>query len=120
MSEITQIGTPTNIPLSPALRTGNLVFVSGQVPVDDNGRIVEGIEAQTRLVLEKIRDLVAEAGGSMDRVVKTTVFLRDTEDFAVMNKVYAEFFSGTPPARSTIRCELMIDIRVEIEAIAVV
>ncbi|MCY4458904.1 MAG: RidA family protein [Albidovulum sp.] len=118
MTEITQYGAATNIPLSPALRAGNLIFVSGQVPVDDDGAVVEGIEAQTRLVLEKVRDLLAEAGGSMDRVVKTTVFLTDKEDFAAMNKVYSEFFPGTPPTRSTIRCELMIDIKVEIEAIA--
>ncbi len=112
------IGTVTHIPLSPAIKTKTLVFVSGQVPTDDEGCIVEGIEAQTRLVLDKIKDLVEAAGSSLDKVVKTTVFLTNTEDFAAMNAVYAEYFPDSPPTRSTLRCELMIDIKVEIEAIA--
>ena len=120
MATIKPFGERTQIPLSPALRTDNLVFISGQVPVDGNGEIVEGIEAQTRLVLEKIKSLVESAGSNMGKVVKTTVFLTDVNDFAKMNSVYAEFFPDTPPTRSTLRCELMIDIKVEIEAIALV
>ena len=110
----------TNIPLSPALIAGNMVFVSGQVPVDDDGAVVDGIEAQSRLVLDKIKDLVESAGSSMDKVVKTTVFLTDKKDFASMNSVYAEYFPTSPPARSTVECGLMIDIKVEIEAIALI
>ena len=114
------IGEVSRIPLSPAVIQGNMVFVSGQVPVDDNGKIVEGIEAQTRLVLDKIKELVEAAGSSMDRVVKTTVFLTDKADFAAMNSIYSEYFPASPPARSTVECGLMIDIKVEIEAIAAI
>ena len=114
------VGAVTNIPLSPALIAGNMVFVSGQVPVDDDGAIIDGIEAQSRLVLDKIKDLVESAGSSMDKVVKTTVFLTDKKDFAAMNSVYAEYFPTSPPARSTVECGLMIDIKVEIEAIALI
>ncbi|MCY4541493.1 MAG: RidA family protein [Rhodobacteraceae bacterium] len=112
------IGEITSIPLSPALKTEGLVFVSGQVPTDESGTVVEGVEAQTRLVMEKIRTLLEGAGSSIDKVVKTTVFLTDKADFAVMNAVYSEYFPEVPPTRSTIQCELMIDIKVEIEAIA--
>ena len=114
----TVIGTVSSIPLSPALKTESLIFVSGQVPTDDAGAVPDGVEAQTRIVLDKIKALVEEAGSSMDKVVKTTVFLTDTADFAAMNAVYATYFPTDPPTRSTIRCELMIDIKVEIEAIA--
>lgn len=120
MPEKRTIGEPTAIPLSPAVLTDRFVFVSGQVPTTDDGEIVAGIEAQTRLVLEKIKTLLEEAGSSLAKVVKTTVFITDTSEFAAMNKVYAEYFPNSPPARSTIRCELMIDIKVEIEAIALV
>ena len=76
------------------------------------------MEAQTRLVLDKVKALVEAAGSSMDKVVKTTVFVTDRAEFGAMNKVYAEYFPTEPPARSTIECGLMIDIKVEIEAIA--
>lgn len=114
------VGAITNIPLSPAMIAGNMVFVSGQVPVDEDGAIVDGIEAQTRLVLDKVKELVESAGSSMDKVVKTSVFLTDKKEFAAMNSVYAEYFPASPPARSTVECGLMIDIKVEIEAIAVI
>ncbi len=112
------VGKVTSIPLSPALIAGDTVYVSGQVPVGDDGAIPEGVAAQTRLVMEKIKTLVEEAGSSMSSVVKTTVFLTDRKDFAAMNSVYAEYFPDAPPARSTVECGLMIDIKVEIEAIA--
>ncbi len=118
MSEMEVFGDVTHIPLSPALRAGGLVFVSGQVPTDADGRIVTGIEDQTKLVLDKIRSLLEAAGSSMDKVVKTTVFLQDKADFGAMNDVYAEYFGQPWPTRSTIECELMVDIKVEIEAIA--
>lgn len=116
----TVFGDAGAIPLSPALKTGSTIFISGQVPTAADGSIPEGIEAQTRLVLDKVKALVEEAGSSMDRVVKTTVFVTDKADFAAMNAVYATYFPNDPPARSTIECALMIDIKVEIEAIAVV
>lgn len=111
-------GTPNATPLTPAIRAGDVLYVSGQVPRDASGAIPEGIEAQTRMVLDKLRSLVEEAGGTLDDVVKTTVFLTSRADFAGMNRVYAEYFPSQPPARSTIECGLMIDIRVEIECVA--
>jgi reactive intermediate/imine deaminase len=111
-------GTRNATPLTPAIRAGNTLYVSGQVPRRADGTIPDGIEAQTRLVLDKIKNLVEEAGGTLEDVVKTTVFLTDRADFAGMNRVYAEYFTEVPPARSTIACGLMIDILVEIECIA--
>jgi 2-iminobutanoate/2-iminopropanoate deaminase len=111
-------GRNPNLPLSAAVRAKGFVFVSGQVPRNEKGVVPEGIEAQTRLVLQNIQAALEQAGSSLDRVVKTTVFLTRVEDFAAMNRVYATFFPGAPPARSTIRAELMLDALIEIEAIA--
>lgn len=108
----------SHVPLSPAVRAGDFVFVSGQVPVVD-GRIVPGgIAAETRAVLDNLRRCLEMAGAGMADVVKTTVWLRDRADFPAFNAVYAEFFPHEPPARSTAESRLMIDIAVEIEAIA--
>lgn len=107
------------VPLSPAVRAGDFVFVSGQVPVDTEGKIVSGgIKAETEQVMKNVEATLALAGCSLSDVVKTTVWLRHAEDFADFNEVYARFFSENPPARSTAESRLMIDIRVEIEAIA--
>lgn len=108
----------SHVPLSPAVRAGDFVFVSGQVPVVE-GRVVEGgIAAETRAVLENVRAALRLAGCEMSDVVKTTVWLRDRADFADFNAAYAEFFPQDPPARSTAESRLMIDIAVEIEAVA--
>ena len=113
-----QVFGASHVPLSPAVRAGDFVFVSGQVPVVA-GKVVEGgIAAETRAVLENVKAALALAGCAMSDVVKTTVWLRDRDDFAVFNAVYAEFFPTEPPARSTAESRLMIDIAVEIEAIA--
>ncbi len=107
------------VPLSPAVRAGEYVFVSGQVPVGADGKIVEGgVAAETRQVLENLRACLEMAGCGLSDVVKTTVWLRDRDDFAEFNATYAEFFPENPPARSTAESRLMIDIAVEIEAIA--
>ena len=107
------------VPLSPAVRAGDFVFVSGQVPVDTEGKIVAGgIKAETEQVMKNVDATLALAGCSLSDVVKTTVWLKHAEDFADFNEVYARFFSENPPARSTAESRLMIDIRVEIEAIA--
>lgn len=106
------------IPLSPAVIANGFVFVSGRVPTAPDGSIPEGIDAQTRLVLDQVKALVEEAGSSMDNVVKTTVFLTQNDVFAGMNAAYADYFPKEPPARSTIICDLAIDALVEIEAIA--
>ena len=109
----------SHVPLSPAVRAGDFVFVSGQVPVDTTGVVVSGgIEAQTRQVLENVKAALALVGATLDDVVKTTVWLEDARDFGGMNKIYATYFSKAPPARSTAESRLMIDIKVEIEATA--
>jgi 2-iminobutanoate/2-iminopropanoate deaminase len=114
-----QVFGASHVPLSPAVRAGDFIFVSGQVPVGDDGVIVDGgIEAQTRRVLDKVKEALALAGAGMEDVVKTTVFLEDARDFGGMNKIYAAYFPKEPPARSTLECRLMIDIKVEIEAVA--
>lgn len=114
-----QVFGTSHVPLSPAVRAGDFVFVSGQVPVDATGVVVNGgIEAQTRQVLENVKAALALAGATLDDVVKTTVWLEDARDFGGMNKIYATYFSKAPPARSTAESRLMIDIKVEIEATA--
>jgi 2-iminobutanoate/2-iminopropanoate deaminase len=108
-------------PYSQAIATGNFVFCSGQVPlVPASGALVEGdVRAQTRRALENLSGVLNAAGSSLAQVVKTTVFLVSMSDFAAMNEVYAEFFPGDPPARSTIAvAELPKGAHVEIEAIA--
>jgi len=113
------IGAAQSIPLSLGVRAGDFVFVSGQVPFDDQGKVVEGgIETQTRVVLRRIETILASAGCSLSDVVKTTVFLVDPRDFGRFNAVYAEFFPKDPPARSTVQADLMIDVKIEIEAVA--
>jgi len=108
-------------PYSSALRSGQLLFISGQVPADPaTGALVEGdIEIQTRRVLENIKSLLAEAHLTLDQVVRTTVFLADMDDFPAMNAAYRSFFSEPFPARSTIQAaRLPRNARVEIDAIA--
>ncbi len=108
-------------PYSQAIRVGDFIFCAGQTPIDPaTGNLIEGdIEAQTRRVLQNLNEVLKAAGTSMERVVKTTVFLLDMNDFQRMNAVYAEFFPTNPPARSTVQvARLPRDARVEIELIA--
>ena len=114
-----QVFGSSHVPLSPAVRAGDFVFVSGQVPVGADGKIVEGgVGPQTVKVLENVRAALALANCDMNDVVKTTVWLRDATDFKEFNAAYAAFFPQDPPARSTAESRLMIEARVEIEAIA--
>lgn len=114
-----QVFGTSHVPLSPAVRAGDFVFVSGQVPADSTGAIVNGgIREQTKQVLENIKAALAMAGATLDDVVKTTVWLDDARDFGVFNQVYASYFSKEPPARTTAEGRLMVDIKVEIEAVA--
>ena len=109
-------------PYSQAIDANGIVFVSGQLPINPaTGQFAEGgIGELTRQSLTNIRNILAEAGLTMDNVVKTSVFLADMADFAGMNAVYAEFFPGTAPARSAVAVKtLPKDARVEIECIAV-
>jgi 2-iminobutanoate/2-iminopropanoate deaminase len=108
-------------PYSQAIRVGGFVFASGQIPLDPaTGKLVEGsITEQTDQVLRNLSALLEAAGTGLDRVVKTTVFLADMNDFAAMNEVYGRYFSKDAPARSTVEAaRLPRDARVEIEAIA--
>ena len=109
----------SHVPLSPAVRAGDFVFVSGQVPVGADGTVVAGgIAAQTRQVLDNVEAALALAGATMADVVKTGVILADARDFAAFNAAYAQYFPHEPPARTTLEARLMIDIRVEIEVTA--
>ena len=109
-------------PYSQAIQIGQLLFTSGQVPIDpETGAIVEGgIQEQARQSLNNIKAILNAAGTNMGAVVKTTVFLQDMNDFAAMNEVYAQFFQEPYPARSAVQvARLPKDVLVEIEAIAV-
>ena len=108
-------------PYSQAIRAAGLLFLSGQTPLDPaTGVLVEGdIGKQTERVLENLKAVLTAAGSSLDRVVKTSVFLKDMGDFAAMNEVYGRYFPNDPPARSTIEAaRLPKDARVEIDLIA--
>jgi 2-iminobutanoate/2-iminopropanoate deaminase len=110
-------------PYSQAVRAGNLVFASGQIPIDPaTGQFVPGgIAEQTEQVLRNLTAVFEAAGVGMNQVIKTTVFLADMDDFTAMNDVYGRFFGEAPPARATVQAaRLPRDARVEIEAIAVV
>jgi 2-iminobutanoate/2-iminopropanoate deaminase len=108
-------------PYSQAIVSGGFAFLSGQIPLDPaTGQLVEGdIAAQTERVFENLKAVLAACGTSLDRVVKTTVFLKDMGEFAKMNEVYGRYFPANPPARSTVEAaRLPRDVRVEIDAIA--
>jgi len=119
---ISSDGAPKAIgPYSPAVRAGQLLFVSGQVPIDPStGNLIDGdIAAQTRRVFDNIGALLAAAGRSFADVVRTTVFLADMNDFAAMNEVYAKYFAEPYPARATVQvARLPKDARIEIDVIA--
>jgi 2-iminobutanoate/2-iminopropanoate deaminase len=111
-------------PYSQAVRVGNLIFTAGQIGVDPATQqvVAGGITEQTTAVLENLRAILAAAGSSFSQVVKTTVFLKNMNDFAAMNAVYGAYFlgdGGAPPARSTVEvARLPKDVLVEIEVVA--
>lgn len=107
-------------PYSPAVRAGDFIFLAGQVPVDAaTDKISPGdIRSETRLVLSNIKRLLEGVGSSLADVVKVGVYLADGNEFAPMNEVYAEFFGEAKPARTTIVCQFIADIRVEIDCVA--
>lgn len=108
-------------PYSQAIVANGLVFASGQIPLDPNtGQTVPGdARVQTRRVLDNLKAVLEAAGSSMAKVVKTTVFLRDLNDFGAMNEIYGSYFMEDPPARSTVQvAKLPRDAAVEIEAVA--
>jgi 2-iminobutanoate/2-iminopropanoate deaminase len=110
-------------PYSQAVKASGLVFASGQIPIDPaTGQVIDGsIAEQTERVLNNIKAVLEAAGSSLERVVKTTVFLADLTDFGEMNEAYGRFFAEVPPARSTVEVSrLPRDARVEIDAIALI
>lgn len=110
-------------PYSQAIKANGMVFTSGQIPLDPaSGQVVEGgVVAQTEQVLKNLTEVLAQAGSSMDRVVKTTVFLKNMSEFGPMNEVYARYFPKDAPARSTVEvARLPKDVLVEIEVVALV
>jgi len=119
---ISSSDAPTAIgPYSPAIRAGQLLFVSGQVPIDPatGNMVAGGIPEQTRRVLDNVGALLTAAGRSFADVVRTTVFLADMNDFGAMNEVYGEYFTEPYPARATVQvARLPKDARVEIDVIA--
>ncbi len=121
---ISTSGAPGAIgPYSQAIRAGGFLFVSGQIPLDPTtGGLVGGsITDQTDRVLQNLGAILAAAGASFDRVVKTTVYLADMSEFAAMNEVYARYFPSPAPARATIQAaRLPRDVRVEIDLVAFV
>lgn len=119
------LGLPPNAsdrqvrPFSPAVRAGDFIYVSGQVPANAEGEIVAGgIEVQTRQVMENLKAVLALADATFDDVCKTTVWLQDARDFGAFNRVYMSYFPDGKPARSTTEARLMIDAKVEIDVIA--
>ena len=108
-----------DIPFSPATKAGPFVFVSGQVAKDETGTVISGgIEEHTRQTMKNVANALALAGCTLENIVKTTVWLENARDFAAFNRVYAEFFPGKRPARSTTQAKLVVDTKVETEVIA--
>lgn len=107
-------------PYSQAIKIGNLVYTSGQLPINPStGELIEDIKKATAQCLDNVKSILEEAGTTMDKVVKTLVFVKDLNDFAAMNEVYATYFTSNPPARSCVEvAKLPKDARVEIEVIA--
>lgn len=108
-------------PYSQAVKTQDLIFVSGQLPIDpDTGNLVTGdIRDQTRQAMQNLGAILAAAGSSFDHIVKTTLFIADMDQFGTINEIYAEFFAGQPPARACVQvARLPRDAGIEVEAVA--
>lgn len=119
---ISTINAPAAIgPYSQAIEVNGMIYTSGQIPVNPaTGEIPEGIEAQAEQVMKNVKNLLEAAGTGMDHVVKTTVFIKDMNDFGKINEIYAEYFKGDCPARSCVEvARLPKDVLMEMEAIAV-
>lgn len=109
-------GTPR--PFAKAVRAGDTIYVSGQVPTVDGEVISGGIIAQTEAVMQNIIAVLELAGCGLEHVVKVSVWLDDTRDFTSFNSVFAKYFTAHPPARSTVQSALMVDAKVEMDVIA--
>ena len=105
--------------LSKAVRAGDYVFLTGQIPLQGGAPMTTGtIEDQTRVILDLISGTLSEAGCARSDVVKSMIWLRDKSDFAGFNAVYGEYFPEDPPARSAVLAQLLVDVRIEIEVVA--
>ena len=105
--------------LSKAIRAGDFIFLTGQIPMMNGEPMTTGtIEDQTKVILEDIKVTLEEAGCKMDDVVKSMIWLRERADFPGFNKIYGDYFPKEPPARSAVVSELLVDVKVEIEVIA--
>ena len=113
---------PLGLPFSPVVRFGELLFVSGQGPIDKNGKVVPGnIRVQTNATLENFKGILEAAGSNMDCVLQTTVYLRDLVEYSGMNEVYSSFFHDPKPARTTVQAgDLLFGMKVEVQGIAYV
>ena len=108
----------TRRPFAKAVRAGDFLYVSGQVPTVDGEIVSGGIVAQTEQVIQNIKDVLRSAGCGIEHVVKVNCWLDDPRDFTSFNSVFERHFSKAPPARSTVRSELMVDAKVEMDAVA--
>jgi len=113
---------PLGLPFSPAVRFGELLFVSGQGPIDKNGKVIpRDIRAQTKATLENFKRILEAAGSNMDCVLQTTVYLRDLSDYSGMNEAYSSFFHDPKPARTTVQAgDLLFGMKVEVQGMAYV
>jgi 2-iminobutanoate/2-iminopropanoate deaminase len=110
---------PLNLPFSPGIKYGDLIFVSGQGPFDEKGEIVPGdIRSQTKRTLENFRRVLEAAGSGLDHVLQTTVYLSSLDDFSSMNEEYSSLIPDPKPARTTVRADLLFGMKVEIQGIA--
>ena len=121
MKEIKTNKAPVAIgPYSQAIVVGDIIFTSGQIPVNPvTGIISEGVGIQANQVFENLKNILEEAGTSMENVIKTTVFIKNMEDFAIINEIYEKYFTNPYPARSCVEvARLPKDVLIEVEAIA--
>lgn len=124
MKGIESLGKPIvingrRLSLSKAMRAGNFIFLTGQIPMVNGAPLTQGtIEEQTRNCIEHIQDTLSDCGCNLSNVVKSTVWLKDRADFPGFNTTYSEYFSERAPARSALVADFLVDIKVEIECIA--
>ena len=109
-------------PYSPAIKTDQFVFTSGQIGIDpETGRLIPGgVKAETRQALENLQSVLLAAGASLEKVVKVTVYIKEIQDYSLVNEVYGEFFKEDPPARSIVQGELPASAYVEFDAVAII
>lgn len=120
-SQRTVIGAHDRLPLSKAVQVGDTIYCSGQVPILNTGETVEGgIRAQSAYVMDRLVEVLAEAGATLADVAKVNVILTDPADFADFNEVYCRYFPTNPPARTTVCAALLVEAKVEVDMIAVV